>query len=907
MNQSEPVECSGSAYRWGSDLKSGKLISFLLIVASGLLSRGPGGNVDAADSPPNVVFVLADDLGYAELGCYGNGFNETPHLDRLAAEGMRFTQAYAAAPVCSPYRAAFLTGQHPARVGIIDYLRPNSANALSTQHVTLAEMFQRNGYATGMVGKWHLTGYAHHGAEYEVRPTDHGFGWNVASEVKGVGNGANFWPYVFRDQPICWVDIPEKRLGDDEFLVDRMNLEAVDFIDRNKDRPFFLYLSHYAPHTIMNGKPSLVEKYRKKHPPGKSSRERCYLCQDHGHRGDSLNHWAGDHNPHLAAMLESIDDGIGMIAGKLEELGLADNTIFVFTSDNGGETNVTSNAPLRGGKSQLYEGGIRVPMIVRWPTSVPAGVKCDQPTVNVDFYPTLLETAAIETDSAQVLDGVSMLSTWKNPVAATDWKTLYWHYPLDRPHFLGGESSGAVRHGDWKLIEYFDSDKIELYSLTDDVSEQRNVAAEQPERVAELKALLSTWRQDVDARTPSSPLLVDPRKLDFADHFSPGQVSERWFFSADWSAEDGVLQHSDAAKDTGRIFLKDAKFRDVMIRFDFQFQKSQDIRLITGSSGHYNAVIHIQRDHFYIQTALDETGPYFSYRHGECAYDFREGRWYTMTVEFIGDELVAHIDHDHLAYAQHPILDKERGYFAFQVDDASAAFDNVQILQAVKHSERARNLTHIEAVSGKHPVEKPIREQLEIRKRNAHEWFYQRHEAYRALVKRVDELDAKNERLYPDVFRSHKAFQKAISAARKKLHAEDAEYKETLFATYRAARAMDAFLVAKQPEVAELPDSRRKRELARLRVRYQKDPAYVKLVAERDAAQQELERRYPQLFRSNEDISEFRLQQRKAVQNDPAFKALIDDRAAAYRAQQAYLPEHDPKLAALQILVDAEK
>jgi hypothetical protein len=229
---------------------------------------------------PNIIFVLADDLGWSELGCYGNGFNETPHLDRMAKDGMRFTQAYAAAPVCSPYRAALLTGQSPARVGIVDYLRPNSANALSTDHVTLPEMLQRHGYRTGMIGKWHLTGYEYHGAEHEVKPRDHGFDWDFAREVKGVGNGANFWPYVFRDQTIRWVDISENRLGKQEFLVDRMNREAVDFVERNKDRPFFLYLSHYAPHSILNGKLELVAKYRKKHPPGKSTRENCYLCKD---------------------------------------------------------------------------------------------------------------------------------------------------------------------------------------------------------------------------------------------------------------------------------------------------------------------------------------------------------------------------------------------------------------------------------------------------------------------------------------------------------------------------------------------------------------------------------------------------------------------------------------------------
>ena len=278
-----------------------------------------------AEHPPNIVFVLADDLGWAELGCYDNSFNETPHLDRLAEEGLQFTHAYAAAPVCSPYRAALLTGQHPARIGILDYLRPNSANALSTSHVTLPEVLSQHGYMTGKIGKWHLTGYAYHGAEHEVKPQDHGFAWDFGGEVKGVGNGANFWPYVFRDQPVRWIDIPDNRLGDKEYLTDRLNREAVDFIERHQDEPFFLYLSHFAPHTILNGRPDLVEKYRRKHPPGPSSRDRCYLCEDSGlGRGDPAHHWASDHNPHLAAMLESIDEGIGLIAAKLDELGLTE-------------------------------------------------------------------------------------------------------------------------------------------------------------------------------------------------------------------------------------------------------------------------------------------------------------------------------------------------------------------------------------------------------------------------------------------------------------------------------------------------------------------------------------------------------------------------------------------------------
>jgi len=448
---------------------------------------------------PNIIFILADDLGWSELGCYGNRFNETPHLDRLAKRGLRFTHAYASAPVCSPYRAAFLTGQYPARIGILDYLRPNSKNGLSTDHVTLPERLREASYATGMIGKWHLSGYRYHGATKVVRPTDHGFDWNTGSEIKGVGNGANFWPYMFRSQPIRWLDLSEQKLGRSEYLTDRLNHEAVQFIERNRGKPFFLFLSHYAPHTILNGKPRLVAKYRKKHAPGKSTRERCYLCQDATLAGDPQNHWAGKHNPHLAAMLESIDNGVGQITTKLKALSLEQDTIVIFTSDNGGESNVTSNAPLRGGKSQLYEGGIRVPLIVSWPRQIPVGSVSNQPTSNIDHYPTLLAAAKAEADPRQKLDGTSLLHVWQQPNTQLKHTALYWHYPLEKPHFLGGRSSGAIRDGDWKLIENFTDNSVELYNLVKDPSEKVNLA---DQRLTKRKAMLDqliAWRKTIGA------------------------------------------------------------------------------------------------------------------------------------------------------------------------------------------------------------------------------------------------------------------------------------------------------------------------------------------------------------------------------------------------------------------------
>ena len=452
----------------------------------------------AEGRPPNVVFVLADDLGWAELGCYGNTFNETPCLDQLAREGVRMTHAYAAAPVCSPYRASLLTGQYPARHGILDYLRPDTDRPLSREHVTIAERLKAAGYATGMIGKWHLSGYKYQKAPVELRATDHGFDEELVTEIKGVGNGANFFPYVFRTQPISWNSAAkEKLLPGTEYLVDRMNLEAVRFIERHRARPFFLYLSHFAPHSILNGRPGLVEKYRRKHPPGKSTRSRCYLCQDAGLEGDPLNHWAGDHNPHLAAMLESIDRGIGMIVEKLKELGLANETMIVFTSDNGGELNVTSNAPLRGGKSQLFEGGIRVPLIVKWPGQIPADAVCDVPTSNVDFYPTFLEVSGLEENDPQILDGNSIVDVLQRPEMEHQERTFYWHYPLPKPHFLGGVSAGAIRQGRWKLIEWFEKKESSLFDLRSDPGEKSDLSAEHPATVRRLQDELSEWRDSI--------------------------------------------------------------------------------------------------------------------------------------------------------------------------------------------------------------------------------------------------------------------------------------------------------------------------------------------------------------------------------------------------------------------------
>ena len=858
------------------------------------------------ENRPNIIFVLADDLGWAELGCYGNTFHETPHLDQLAKEGVRFTHAYAAAPVCSPYRTALLTGQHPARVGILDYLRPNSSNALPVSQVTLPKMLRHNGYSTGMVGKWHLTGYKYQNAQFEIRPKDHGFSWNIGSEIKGVGNGANFWPYVFRTQPISWIDLPKNRLGENEYLTDRLNFEAVEFVERNKEKPFFLYLSHYAPHTILNGRPDLVAKYRRKKSPGKSKRTNCYLCKDAGLDVEHCEHWSENHNPHLGAMLESIDDGIGLLTRKLDDLGISDNTIFIFSSDNGGEINVTSNEPLRGGKSQLYEGGIRVPLIVRWPRGkVPSGETCSQPVVNHDFYPTILEAAKIEPDSKQKLDGISTLSTWQNPAKPTKRDSLHWHYPLDRPHFLGGVSSGAIRKNDYKLIEYFDParpQKFELFNLKKDPSEKNDLSGANPNLVKKLHQELLSWREKTGTRIPSRPLLTESRNLLWGEHFSAGQISPNWFFQKEWEVKNGRLLRNQIAGDNKRLFYKEPNFKDALIRFEFRFDGAEDIRLVTGSNGGYNTVLHIQKNHFFIQTAYDPDGPFYPMRHGECAYNFKAGKWYVMTIEFLGDQVVAHLDHHNIAFGQHPIIQKERTYFAFQVDRAGASFDNVQVFQVGRNPHRDKNLSLIGSEKENPSIQRTPKEEYQILKQNLHAKLHMTDPTYRALVEQVDLLDQEKVERFPEVFTSHKAFQKKTQALRKKLHKEDPKYKEMLFATFRAKRALDEFLIGKNPEIEGLPEARSKAVLEETRIMFSSHPEYVRLVEHFEDVQQALESQYPQLFITNQEITQKRNQAREGVKNEPDFKKLTKKRSDAYNEQQNYLYQKNKKLVSLKNL-----
>ncbi len=410
---------------------------------------------------PNVIFILADDLGWGELGCYGNTFNQTPHLDRLAAEGVRFTHAYAAAPVCSPTRTSIMTGQHPARIGITDYLRADDPNHLRPTVPSLPRMFKQAGYRTGLIGKWHLMG------DYQTRRGDpklHGFEEVICSESSYIGPGYYWHPYKHL------AGLPARTPG--EYLTDRLNQEGVDFIGRNAKQPFFLFLAHYAPHTTLAGKPDLVAKYKALPGAGKTK-----------------------NNPVLAAMLESIDQGVGMILGELRRQGIDRETIVIFNSDNGGETNVTTNAHLRGGKSQLYEGGLRVPLLARWPGKIPASEVSSAPVVSTDHYPTLLELAEAKPPVGHKLDGLSIAPLLKNPKKTPKEREIVWYYPLEKDHFLGGKSAMAIRRGPWKLIEFLQTGEKQLFDLKNDPSEKQDLSAAKPDLVNQLCRRLAVWRQ----------------------------------------------------------------------------------------------------------------------------------------------------------------------------------------------------------------------------------------------------------------------------------------------------------------------------------------------------------------------------------------------------------------------------
>ena len=442
--------------------------------------------------PLNVVLILADDLGWADLGCTGAGYYETPYLDRLAARGVRLTSAYAACPVCSPTRAALLTGRNPARIGLTDWLPgrgdrpgqkllgPELPDRLPADVPTLAERLSEAGYRTASVGKWHLGGPG-------AGPLDRGFDRNVAGTERGSPPG--YFPRAdgtfdlpgLRDDP---------RPG--RHLTDRLADEAVDFLEDCKDtpdRPFFLYLSFFAVHIPIQPEPGLRDYYLGKSP------------------GDSPRR-----NPHYAALVGGMDRAAGRVLDALDAAGLVDQTLVIFTSDNGGlatdngglatkegpHTPATSNAPLRAGKGYLYEGGIRVPLLIDGPGVIGEGTAIDAPATSVDLYATILDAAGLPTDAES--DGSSLLGLLRGEPAPAA-RDFHWHYP----HYAnqGGRPGGAIRRGDLKLIESYEDGKVELHDLAVDLAEAHDLAADRPEQADELRRALHDWRESVGAKMPT--------------------------------------------------------------------------------------------------------------------------------------------------------------------------------------------------------------------------------------------------------------------------------------------------------------------------------------------------------------------------------------------------------------------
>jgi arylsulfatase A-like enzyme len=443
------------------------------------------------------VLIVADDLGQRDLGCYGSTFYKTRHIDRMAKDGLRFTDFYAACPVCSPTRASIMTGRYPQRVNITDWLpgrpdrpdqklkRPVISTQLPLEEVTIAEALKAAGYVTGHIGKWHLGGDG-------FGPKEQGFDVNIGGDHTGT---ARSYLAPFRNKQGAMPGL--ENAPDGEYLTDRLAAEAEKFIEQNKDKPFFLYLPHYAPHTPLRAKPEIQAKYKVTPKSGTQS------------------------NPAYAAMVESLDEAVGRVLKRLDDLKLGERTLVMFTSDNGGlatteggPTGATFNGPLREGKGFLYEGGVRVPLVVKWPGVVKPGTVTDQVASSIDFFPTILDACGVsrEAQMSAKIDGVSLHPVFRGEKLAD--RPIFWHYP----HYAnqGSKPGGAVRLGDYKLIEHYEDGRHELFDVRKDLPESRNLAAEKPEVVTRLAVELDQWRKEVGAKmmTPNPEYVPNPQEKD---------------------------------------------------------------------------------------------------------------------------------------------------------------------------------------------------------------------------------------------------------------------------------------------------------------------------------------------------------------------------------------------------------
>lgn len=464
-----------------------RLIFWMLLGAGIISCQSPRQN------PPNILFILVDDLGWADLSCYGSSYHETPNIDLLAAEGIRFTQAYASSPVCSPTRAAIMTGKNPTRIGITDWipgqdprdrklLGAEDRHALPLEEKTLAEAFKEGGYKTFFAGKWHLGDEGYY-------PENQGFEINLGGHDKGSPSGGYFSPY--KNPKLT--DGPEG-----EYLTDRLTNESLQFIENNQKQPFFLFLSYYTVHTPIQANPLYLEKYQEKlaHIPDSLVRKSVE------HEGMSVQNQA---NPAYASMVHAMDKNVGRIKAKLEELGLLENTLIVFTSDNGGlstlfpnRTAPTSVRPLRGGKGWCYEGGIRVPLIFYQKGKISPAIS-EEAVISHDFYPSLLNWAKINPGD-QKLDGVDLSPLLSKKNTSLQREELFWHFP----HYHGSawKPGAALRKGNWKLIEFYEEGKAELYKLDEDIGESKELSQEFPEVFIEMRERLKELQMESKAKFP---------------------------------------------------------------------------------------------------------------------------------------------------------------------------------------------------------------------------------------------------------------------------------------------------------------------------------------------------------------------------------------------------------------------
>jgi len=447
----------------------------------------------AADQT-NFVFFLVDDLGWADLSCYGSTFHETPHIDQLAASGMRLTNGYAACPVCSPTRASILTGRHPVRVDITDWipgqqnnkanrlLHPQDRDNLALKEVTIAEALKSHGYQTFFAGKWHLGDKGHW-------PTDQGFDFNIGGNSRGSPPGGYYAP---------WTNPTLAAREDGEYQTERLTEESIKFLrSRDQQRPFLLYLSYYNVHTPIQPYKKRVGHYQEK-AAGVFETPQAAIVE---HEGVSRGR---QDNAAYASMIAAVDDSVGALLATLEELELADNTVVIFFSDNGGLCTLknrpgpTSNLPLRASKGWLYEGGVREPTIIRAPGVTKAGSVSDTPIVSMDFFPTMLSLAGLKQQRKLHADGVNL----RPLLEGRDLKprSLYWHYP----HYHGStwKPGASVRDGDWKLIEFYHYENVELYNLSDDPGELHNLAEKHPQLTQRLRTQLEDWQGRMNAKMP---------------------------------------------------------------------------------------------------------------------------------------------------------------------------------------------------------------------------------------------------------------------------------------------------------------------------------------------------------------------------------------------------------------------